>query len=162
MCVSFKQEYGLNTKIARLAHTFGPGMSIDDGRVQADFFRDVVNNRDIVLKSEGTAIRTYTYIADAVSAVFYILLNSPPDEVAYNISSEDSVVSIRELAEKMVEVNSDRNIKLVFSIPEDQALAGTAPFKRGILNSRKLKGLGWSPKNTLAQGIKRTVEYLES
>ena len=52
-------------------------MSIDDGRVQADFFRDVVNNRDIVLKSEGTAIRTYTYIADAVSAVFYILLNSP-------------------------------------------------------------------------------------
>ena len=162
MCVSFKQQYGLDTKIARLAHTFGPGMSIDDGRVQADFFRDVVNNRDIVLKSEGTAIRTYTYIADAVSAVFYILLNSPPDEVAYNISSEDSLVSIRELAEKMVEVNSDRNIKLVFSIPEDQAFAGTAPFKRGILNSRKLKGLGWSPKNTLAQGIKRTVEYLES
>lgn len=162
MCVSFKQQYGLNTKIARLAHTFGPGMSIDDGRVQADFFRDVVNNRDIVLKSEGTAIRTYTYIADAVSAIFYILLNSPSDEVAYNISSEDSIVSIRELAEKMVEVYSDRNIKLVFSIPKDMTLTGTAPFKKGILNSKKIKRLGWSPKNTLAQGIKRTVEYLES
>ena len=39
MCVCFKQQYGLNVKIARLAHTFGPGMSIDDGRVQADFLR---------------------------------------------------------------------------------------------------------------------------
>ena len=57
MCVSFKQQYGLDTKIARLAHTFGPGMSIDDERVQADFFKDVVNNRDIVLKNERTAIR---------------------------------------------------------------------------------------------------------
>ena len=42
MCVCFKDEYGLNTKIARLAHTYGPGMSIYDGRVQADFLKNVV------------------------------------------------------------------------------------------------------------------------
>lgn len=53
MCASFRKQYGINTKIARLAHTYGPGMSIDDGRVQADFFRDVLNDRDIILQSEG-------------------------------------------------------------------------------------------------------------
>ena len=97
MCASFAQQYGLNVKIARLAHTYGPGMSIDDGRVQADFLRDVVNNRDIVLKSEGRPIRTYTYVSDAVSAIFRILLDS--DEMVYNISSPESTVSIRQLAE---------------------------------------------------------------
>ena len=60
MCVCFHEEYGLNTKIARLAHTYGPGMSIYDGRVQADFLKNVYHNEDIVLKSEGTAVRTYT------------------------------------------------------------------------------------------------------
>ena len=88
MCASYRAQYGLNTKIARLAHTFGPGMTIDDGRVQADFLRDVVNHRNIVLNSEGLAVRTYTYVRDAVSALFYILLNSPDDEMVYNISSE--------------------------------------------------------------------------
>ena len=47
MCVCFHEEYGLNTKIARLAHTYGPGMSIYDGRVQADFLKMYNHNEDI-------------------------------------------------------------------------------------------------------------------
>ena len=42
MCASFRAQYGLNTKVARLAHTYGPGMSIYDGRVQADFLKNVI------------------------------------------------------------------------------------------------------------------------
>lgn len=160
MCMCFKQQYGLNVKIARLAHTFGPGMSINDGRVQADFLRNVVRNEDIVLKSEGLPIRTYTYVADAVSALFYILLNS--DDVVYNISSEDATVSIRQLAQTLADAYPERGLKLVFDIPKDQANAGCAPFTLGILNSDKLKALGWKPIYTLKEGLMRTVTYLES
>lgn len=159
MCASYAQQYGLNAKIARLAHTFGPGMSVDDGRVQADFLRDVINNRDIVMKSEGKPIRTYTYISDAVAAIFYVLLNS--DEMVYNISSPESTVSIRQLAETLVEAYSDRNIKLVIDMPEEQKNTGAAPFTLGILNSDKLHGLGWKPEYSLKEGLMRTVEYLE-
>lgn len=161
MCASYREQYGLNTKIARLAHTFGPGMSIDDGRVQADFLRDVVNNRDIVLKSEGLAVRTYSYVADAVAALFYILLSSPDDEMVYNISSEDDTVSIKELAEAMVNAFPERGLKLVFDIPEKKGNDGTAPFTLGILSSDKIKGIGWNPFTGLDQGIKRTVRFLE-
>lgn len=160
MCASFAQQYGLNVKIARLAHTYGPGMSIDDGRVQADFLRDVVNNRDIVLKSEGRPIRTYTYVSDAVSAIFRILLDS--DEVVYNISSPESTVSIRQLAETLVEAYPERGLKLVFDIPENSGNTGAAPFTLGILNSDKLQALGWKPRYSLRDGLARTVEYLES
>jgi len=162
MCASYRAQYGLNTKIARLAHTFGPGMTIDDGRVQADFLRDVVNHRNIVLKSEGLAVRTYTYVRDAVSALFYILLNSPDDEMVYNISSEESTVSIRQLAEAMASAYPERELSLVFDIPETSGNDGTAPFTLGILSSDKIKGIGWQPKHALKDGIRRTVSYLES
>lgn len=160
MCVCFKEQYGVNSKIARLAHTFGPGMSIEDGRVQADFLKNVVNNEDIVLKSEGTAIRTYTYVGDAVLALFYILLDS--DDVVYNISSEESTVSIRQLAETLVEAYPERNLKLVFDIPKDNGNSGCAPFTLGVLGSDKLKALGWKPMYSLEEGLKRTVEFLEN
>lgn len=160
MCVCFKEQYGVNSKIARLAHTFGPGMSIEDGRVQADFLKNVVNDEDIVLKSEGTAIRTYTYVGDAVLALFYILLDS--DDVVYNISSEESTVSIRQLAETLVEAYPERNLKLVFDIPKDNGNSGCAPFTLGVLGSDKLKALGWKPMYSLEEGLKRTVEFLEN
>ncbi len=160
MCACYRAQYGLNTKIARLAHTFGPGMRIDDGRVQADFLRDVVNDRNIVLKSEGTAIRTYTYVRDAVAALFYILLNSPDDEMVYNISSEADTVSIRQLAEAMADAYPEKHLKLEFHIPEKTGNDGTAPFTLGILSSDKIKTIGWQPAFTLKEGIQRTVTYL--
>lgn len=160
MCASFRQQYGLNTKIARLAHTFGPGMSIDDGRVQADFLKNVVNHQDIVLKSEGTAIRTYTYVSDAVAAIFYILLNTP--DMVYNIASEESTVSIRDLAQTLVEAYPERNLKLVFDIPKPSENTGCAPFTLGILNSEKLRKVGWKPVYSLKEGLMRTVRFLES
>lgn len=158
MCVSFKEEYGLNAKIARLAHTYGPGMSIYDGRVQADFLKNVFNKENIVLKSEGTAVRTYTYIGDAVEGLFRILLNS--DDMVYNIGNEEGKVSIRELAEIMVSIHPEDNLELVFDIPEG-GTKGTAPFTAGILNSEKLRSIGWKPKYSVKDGFARTLEYLE-
>ena len=158
MCVCYHDEYGLNTKIARLAHTYGPGMSIYDGRVQADFLKNVFHNEDIVLKSEGTAVRTYTYIADAVAGLFRILLDS--EEIVYNIGNEDGKVSIRELAEIMVSIYPKRGLKLVFDIPEG-GTKGTAPYTLGILNSEKLRSIGWKPNYSVKEGFKRTLEFLE-
>ena len=158
MCVCFHEEYGLNTKIARLAHTYGPGMSIYDGRVQADFLKNVYHNEDIVLKSEGTAVRNYTYIADAIAGMYRILLDS--EDIVYNIGNEAGKVSIRDLAEILVSIYPERGLKLVFDIPEG-GTKGTAPYTLGILSSEKLRKLGWNPKYSVKDGFKRTLEYLE-
>ena len=159
MCAAYAEQYGLNARIARLAHTYGPGMSLDDGRVQADFFRDVVNHRDIVMKSEGLPVRTYTYVSDAVAALFYILLEAK--EMAYNISSPESTVSIKQLAETAAGAFPERGLKVVKDIPEAAGNTGVAPFTLGILNSDKLRRLGWHPDYTLTEGIRRTVRYFE-
>ena len=160
MCASFAQQYDLNAKVARLAHTYGPGMSVDDGRVQADFLRDVINNRNIVMKSEGKPIRTYTYVSDAVAAIFRILLDS--DEMVYNISSPESTVSIRQLAETLADAYAERGIQVVMELPKETKNTGAAPFTLGILNSDRLHELGWHPVYSLRDGLMRTVQYLEN
>ena len=160
MCVGFKQEYGLDTKIVRLAHTYGPGMSIYDGRVQADFLKNLFNEENIVLNSDGSSIRTYTYISDAISAMFKIILKS--SEQVYNVSDEQNEVSIRELAETMVKIIPEKNLKLVFNIEEEDKDAGYAPFKFGLLSSEKIrKELGWNAKYSVFEGFKRTLEFLK-
>lgn len=159
MCVGFKSEYGLNTKIVRLAHTYGPGMSVDDGRVQADFLKNVLNDENIVLKSDGSSVRTYTYISDAVSAMFKVLLKSK--DIVYNIADERNEVSIKELAETMVQIYPEKGLKLVFDIEDDEN-AGYAPFKFGILSTKKIKNeLNWSAKYSVKEGFKRTLEFLQ-
>ena len=158
MCASFKEEFGLNAKIARLAHTYGPGMSIYDGRVQADFLKNVLFDEDIVLKSEGKSIRTYTYISDAIVALFYILLNGTG--MVYNIGNENAKVSIKELAEILASLKSDKKISLKFEL-SNSSKDGTAPFTDGILSSQKLRELGWKPKYDVRDGFSRTLKYLE-
>lgn len=159
LCVGYREEYGVNAKIVRLAHTYGPGMSIYDGRVQADFLKNIINNEDIVLKSDGSSIRTYTYISDAIKAMLLVLLKST--DYIYNISSENSKVSIKELAEILVNLDPTKNLKLVFDIPKGQQ-KGCASFKNGILSSEKIRNeLNYLPKYSIATGFQRTIEHLE-
>lgn len=159
MCVGFKTEYGLNTKIVRLAHTYGPGMSVNDGRVQADFLKNLLNEENIVLNSDGSSIRTYTYISDAVSAMFKIILKSK--DIVYNISDERNEVSIRELAETMVKILPEKNLKLIFKIKEENKNDGYAPFKFGLLSSEKFRNeLNWKAKYSIYDGFKRTLDFL--
>ncbi len=158
MCVSYKEQYGINVKIARPAHTYGPGMSIYDGRVQADFLKNIVNNENIVMKSTGESLRTYTYIRDVISGLFYVLLDS--DDVVYNVADSEAKITIKGLAELLVNLYPERNLKVDMQIDEDTR--GVAPFKLGTINSKKLEQIGWKPTITLEEGFRRTVEYIET
>lgn len=162
MCACFHKQYGIPVRAARLAHTYGPGMTLDDGRVQADFIRDVINNRDIVVKSDGTAQRTYTYVADAVAGLFFMLLNAPEEEIVYNISNEQALVTIRQLAETLAGLFPEKGLHVQVLGTMRPGQGGTAPFASGVLSSGKLQALGWRPRYSLAEGLRRTVQYQEA
>ena len=155
MCISMHDEYWINTKIIRLAHTYWPWMSIDDGRVQADFLKNVINHEDIVMKSDGSSIRTYTYISDAVNGLFKVLLSSK--DIVYNIS-DDKEVSIKDLANILVWLSE--NSKLIMNI-DDSFSKWSASFKKGILSNDKIKReLNWKPKYCVEEWFGRTIIYL--
>lgn len=161
LCASYQSQYGITCCIPRFAHIYGPGMSSSDGRVQADFSANVYRGEDIVMKSDGSSQRAYTYVSDAVSGMFFALLKGcAADGMAYNIADSDNVISIRQLAEAFVACRKEKGLKLVIDIPENtKGLYNPAGFI-GLDNS-KIKALGWSPKIGLAEGVSRMVGHME-
>ena len=78
-------------------------MRITNGRVIADFSKDILDNKDIVMFSDGSPSRSFSYIADAIVGYFKILTKGRTGE-AYNIGIEGPEISILNLAERMVEI----------------------------------------------------------
>ena len=156
LCVSFSEQYGVSTVIARPSHVYGPSFTKNDSRVYAEFIRNILNDSDIVLKSSGNQIRSYTYVADAVSALLYILLFGE-DSNAYNIANPNSILSIRQMAEIIADIG---NKKVLFDIPENTP-TNANPMQCGVLNSRKLQGIGWNPKYNSSDGFLNTINILK-
>lgn len=156
--VAYAAQYGLTCRIVRFGHIYGPGMALDDGRVQADFAANVVNGRDIVLNSDGTAVRTYTYVADAIAGMFTVLLIGT--ETAYNVADPLGFVAIRRLAELFTQVRPELGLKLVFTNEADARAYNSA--KGQGLDSSRLAALGWSPAVTLPTGLARMIASMTS
>lgn len=156
LCVSFTEQYGISTVIARPSHVYGPTYTNNDSRVYAEFIRNVLNNEDITLKSPGNQIRSYTYVADSVSALIYILVFGQ-DKNAYNISNPNSILSIKEMAEIIANIG---NRKVLFDIPEGVD-KNANPMQCGVLNSNKLQSIGWIPKYNSQEGFNNTIEILK-
>lgn len=161
MIVSYGYQYNVNYKIARIAHSYGPGMIIhDDGRIMSDLLSNIINNENIVLKSSGDALRAFCYVSDATLALLLITVSDKNNEI-YNVSNETEEISIRNLAEKLIEMYPDKNLKVVYDIDKD---SGTkyVNFKRTKLNDEKLYSLGFTPQVNLENGIRNTISYEES
>ena len=151
----YKEEFGIDCKLPRFAQIYGPGMALDDGRVQADFAANVFRGQNIVLKSDGSSVRAYTYVADAVAGVFFVLLKG--EDLAYNIADSGSIISIRQLAEAFLDVYPERGLKLIFDIPESTGNLYN-PAKFIGLDDSKLRALGWKAKVNVKTGTKRMLE----
>ncbi|MEW2520863.1 NAD-dependent epimerase/dehydratase family protein [Actinacidiphila alni] len=158
ICTTYQAQYGVTSRVVRFGHVYGPGMALDDGRVQADFAASVVFGKDIVLNSDGSGVRTYTYVADAVAGLFYALLRG--EETAYNVADPAGLVSIRRLAELFTEVRPERGVRLRFT-NESDARSYSLVKKQG-LDSARLAALGWRPVVELSNGLNRMVTHLEA
>ena len=153
---TYAAQYGLICRIVRFGHIYGPGMALDDGRVQADFAANVVAGRDIVLNSDGTAVRTYTYVADAIAGMFTALLVGT--DMAYNVADPAGFVAIRRLAELFTQVRPELGLKLVFTNEADAR--AYSPTKGQGLDSSRLAALGWRAEVDLPTGLSRMVSAL--
>lgn len=154
MLATYQQQYGISFCGARMCHTLGPGISLTDGRAFAEFINCIINNNDIILHSDGSAMRTYTYVADAVNAMFIIM--DKGEDLLYNIASEENLISIRDLAQMMITLFPNRTSKVVFS--EEASKLPYLPFKLAIMDTSKVRELGWKPITDIHHLFKWTIE----
>ena len=157
MCVSWSSQFGLHTNVVRPFHTYGPGMALDDGRVFADFVADVVAKRDIVLKSDGLAMRPFCYLADATIGFLTVLLKGENSE-AYNIANPSAEISMKSLAVLIANLFPERNVGVRFENPAVDSSYLRSPISRSCPSIEKINKLGWSPVTSIEDGFRRTIE----
>ena len=156
LCQAYKSQKGLEVIIPRVTRTYGPTMSMNDTKALSQFIKKGIVREDIVLKSEGTQYYSYTYVADAVSGLLYVLLNGENGE-AYNIADEKSDIMLKDLARIIADI---AGTEVVFEKPEEVEAAGYSKATKARLASSKLKNLGWNAKYSIMTGIERTIKIL--
>lgn len=160
MCVSWHKQYGVPASVARLAHTYGPGLDLSDGRVFADFVRDVLAGRDIEMNSDGSATRAFCYVSEAVWGMFLVLLRGERG-MAYNVCNDSACVSILELARTIASLCPPRIVvKSASSKPDGVYMR--SPIIRSCLDSSLVRALGWVPRVGIRDGFARTLRSFDS
>lgn len=157
LCVSYHMEYGLHTVVARPGYVYGPNFDQASSKADVEFFRRAKNGQDIVLKSDGSQLRSYCYSLDAALGIFTVLLRGTACE-AYNISDQDGEITIKDLAEMIAE---EGNVKVQFEMPPKSADISWSNMKKEVLDSQKILNLGFISKTSLKNGISKTLKILK-
>ena len=148
-CFAFAKEYGVPVKIARLAQTFGRGVSAGDNRVFAQFAQAAKDGKDIVLHTEGRSMGNYCAIDDVIDAIL-LLLEKGENGEAYNIVNEEITMTIREMAELVASEISGEKSRVIIEASEAN-VHGYAPDTGLRLSAEKMMLLGWRPTKNLKQ-----------
>jgi nucleoside-diphosphate-sugar epimerase len=157
LCVAWAHQHGVPAVIVRPAHIYGPGIDLTDGRALSDFVADILARRDIVIRGDGLATRAYSYIADATEGFFTVLLKGTPGR-AYNVGDEAGEIAIRDLAARLVAL-ADQDLEVVTAAREAGDGYMTSPIQRHCPSTQRLRGLGWTPRTPLAEGLARTLAW---
>ena len=152
LTMAYQRVYGLRTNIARIFNTYGPRMSLNDGRVVPAFIDQALRGVDLTVYGDGSQTRSFCYVSDLVEG---LLLLSESDE-AYPVNlGNPAEMSILEFANH-VRARFGRKIGIEFKpLPSDDPKLR----RPDIAKAKRL--LGWEPKVSFDEGMKLTIQYFE-
>lgn len=157
LCASYYDEYAVDSVIVRPGHIYGPTALQTDNRVSSAWAYAVARGEDIVMKSDGSQIRSYCYCLDCASAILKVLLNGETVR-AYNISNPNSIISIKQMADILAK---SAGVNLKMKMPNEEEKKGFNPMSNSSLDSTELLALGWKGLFDAETGFSHTVEVLK-
>ncbi len=157
LCHAYSEEYQAPVKIARLAQTFGPGVSVRDNRVFMQFAKSAITSQDIILHTRGESMANYCYTVDCIRGLLRILLYGKNGE-AYNVVNEAASMKIKEVAQLVADEISVKQIRVRIDAGAETAFY--APDTGLRLSGEKLRRLGWRPEYDLPEMFQRLVQDL--
>ena len=158
LCQSYISEYGIDCKIIRLSRLFGPTMLPGDTKASSQFIQKALAREDIVLKSKGDQVFSYTYIADAIQAMLFVLLKGECGQ-AYNVASDKCNVRLADFANGCA---AFAGTSVIYNRPPDVEAKGYSVATKALLSTEKLRKLGWASSYSFNEALKRTLVILSA
>lgn len=158
LCQAYRKQTGVEIVIPRLARTYGPTMRMTDTKAISQFIKNGLKGEDIILKSEGNQMYSYTYVADAVSGLLTVLLKGKDGE-AYNVAGGSSDITLKNLA---LLIAGFGGVSVKHELPDATEQSGYSTATVARMDGSKLKGLGWEAEYSVGDGVKRTLDILKS
>jgi len=152
LCFDYKRQYGTDSRVLRIFNTYGPNMSIGDGRVVSNFIVQALAGDPITIYGDGSQTRSFCFVSDLVDGIYKLLVLGETVNTPINLGNPTEF-SMLELAEKVIQVTQS-NSEIVFEpLPQDD------PRQRrpDITLAKGL--LGWQPLVNLESGIEKTAEF---
>lgn len=150
----YYKQYGVEIKIIRIFNTYGPRMSINDGRVVSNFVVQALRGEDITVYGKGNQTRSFCYVDDLVEGITSFM-NLKGDEIGPINLGNPGEFTILELAEKVLKFTNSKS-KIIFS-----ALPQNDPMQRKPAIEKAKKLINFSPKIDLEQGLEKTIQYFK-
>jgi UDP-glucuronate decarboxylase len=151
----YHRQHKLQIKVARIFNTYGPNMSLNDGRVMSNFIVQAIRGDDLTIFGDGSQTRSFCFVDDIVEA-FILMMNSPDFVIGPINLGNPNEITILELASKLLEF-VDSKSKIIFKeLPKDD------PRKRKPDIELAFTQIGWQPRVGLAEGMEKTVEYFQN
>jgi UDP-glucuronate decarboxylase len=144
-------QYGVEIKIVRIFNTYGPRMSVNDGRVVSNFIVQALKGEDITIYGNGAQTRSFCYVDDLVSGIISFM-NEPTTKGPINLGNPGEF-TILELARKVLQLTNSKS-KLVFSpLPQND------PLQRQPVIDKARELINFQPKIDLEAGLEKTIQY---
>jgi nucleoside-diphosphate-sugar epimerase len=156
-CGYYSSDYGIPTRIVRFHNIYGPFGTYSGGREKAPaaLCRKVAlacDGSTVEIWGDGEQTRSFCYIDDCVEGIYRLMQSDC--EQPLNLGT-DELVSINELARRVVEVSGKRDISFEH-VPGPQGVRG-----RNSDNSLLRQVLDWEPSTCLNDGIEPTYRWIE-
>jgi UDP-glucose 4-epimerase len=153
-CSAFFGSYGLNTVALRFSNVYGP-FSYHKGSVVAQFFRDLLEKKPIVIYGDGEQTRDFLYVADLVDAILLADKNDTPGEVFQIASGRET--SLRSLINTMKEVLPE----MKFDVRHEPKRTGEILRNYASIDKAR-RMLGYDPQTRLDEGLGNTWRWFLS
>ncbi|MGU3493855.1 UDP-glucuronic acid decarboxylase family protein [Xanthobacteraceae bacterium A53D] len=151
----YHRQHGLGIKVVRIFNTYGPRMHPNDGRVVSNFIVQALRGEDITIFGDGSQTRSFCYVDDLVRGLI-AMMESPREVIGPFNMGNPSEFTIRQLAEKVIELTGTRAKLVRKPLPQDD------PKQRKPDISRAQETLGWAPSVALEEGLVRTIAYFDA
>ena len=152
LCFDYKRQFNVDSRVIRIFNTYGPNMSIDDGRVVSNFIVQAIRGEPITIYGDGEQTRSLCYVSDLVDGIYKLLMLNHHVESPINLGNPNEFTMI-ELAQKVIELTRSKSKIIYEKLPLDD------PRNRQPDISLAKRILGWEPKVGINDGINLSIDY---